>query len=47
MSEAMGSTLAETLEREAAVQAEMAGSPDFMEGVQAFLDKRPARFTGR
>jgi 2-(1,2-epoxy-1,2-dihydrophenyl)acetyl-CoA isomerase len=47
MSEAMGSTLGETLEREAAVQAEMAGSPDFEEGVQAFLDKRPARFTGR
>ena len=47
MSEAMGSTLGETLEREAAVQAEMAGSPDFEEGVQAFLDKRPARFIGR
>ena len=47
LSQAMGSTLAETLEREAVVQAEMAGSPDFVEGVQAFLDKRPARFTGR
>jgi 2-(1,2-epoxy-1,2-dihydrophenyl)acetyl-CoA isomerase len=47
MSDAVGSTLAETLEREAVVQAEMAGSPDFVEGVQAFLDKRPARFTGR
>jgi 2-(1,2-epoxy-1,2-dihydrophenyl)acetyl-CoA isomerase len=47
LSEAMGSTLAETLEREAVAQAEMAGSPDFAEGVQAFIDKRPARFTGR
>ena len=47
LSAAEGSTLAETLEREAVAQAEMAASPDFAEGVQAFLDKRPARFTGR
>ena len=36
----------EQLELEAAVQQEMAGSADFMEGVSAFLGKRPAEFTG-
>jgi len=35
------------LELEAAIQQEMAGSPDFAEGVTAFLQKRPAAFTGR
>jgi 2-(1,2-epoxy-1,2-dihydrophenyl)acetyl-CoA isomerase len=36
----------EQLELEATVQAEMARTPDFIEGVSAFVQKRPARFTG-
>jgi 2-(1,2-epoxy-1,2-dihydrophenyl)acetyl-CoA isomerase len=36
----------EQLELEAAIQQEMAASGDFMEGVQAFLGKRPPGFTG-
>ena len=39
--------LADQLELEATVQQEMAGSADFLEGVGAFLEKRPARFSGR
>jgi 2-(1,2-epoxy-1,2-dihydrophenyl)acetyl-CoA isomerase len=35
------------LELEADVQREMAHSDDFVEGVTAFLQKRPARFAGR
>jgi 2-(1,2-epoxy-1,2-dihydrophenyl)acetyl-CoA isomerase len=35
------------LELEARVQREMAGSDDFLEGVAAFLQKRPAEFRGR
>jgi 2-(1,2-epoxy-1,2-dihydrophenyl)acetyl-CoA isomerase len=38
--------LAEQLELEASLQHELAGSADFGEGVLAFLEKRPARFTG-
>ena len=34
------------LELEAQVQREMAGSDDFLEGVAAFLQKRPAEFRG-
>jgi 2-(1,2-epoxy-1,2-dihydrophenyl)acetyl-CoA isomerase len=37
----------EQLGLEADVQQEMAGSPDFYEGVAAFVEKRPAAFEGR
>ena len=36
----------EQLDLEATIQQEAAASGDFMEGVQAFLEKRPARFGG-
>jgi 2-(1,2-epoxy-1,2-dihydrophenyl)acetyl-CoA isomerase len=39
--------MGEQLELEAQVQREMAHSDDFLEGVTAFLQKRPARFAGR
>lgn len=40
------STFAEQLELEATTQAELTRTPDFHEGVAAFLEKREAEFTG-
>jgi len=40
-------TLAEQLLVEAHMQGELGQSRDFMEGVSAFLEKRPAKFEGR
>lgn len=40
-------SLDETLERELWLQRELADTADSQEGIQAFLDKRPARFEGR
>jgi len=37
----------EQLELEAQIQREMAGSDDFLEGAMAFVEKRPARYSGR
>jgi 2-(1,2-epoxy-1,2-dihydrophenyl)acetyl-CoA isomerase len=37
----------EQLELEARLQQEMVGSDDFVEGATAFVEKRPARFSGR
>ncbi len=39
--------MAEQLELEARLQHEMATTQDFVEGATAFVEKRPARFTGR
>ncbi len=39
--------MAEQLELEAQIQREMAGGEDFIEGVTAFVEKRPPRFHGR
>jgi len=36
----------EQLELEAQIQREMSGSQDFVEGALAFMQKRPARFSG-
>ena len=42
-----GNGFAEQLEVEAQLQAQAFRTADHKEGVQAFLDKRPARFTGQ
>jgi len=47
MSQACTSSLAEQLEHEAAAQAGLADSADFLEGIAAFREKRPARFGSR
>jgi 2-(1,2-epoxy-1,2-dihydrophenyl)acetyl-CoA isomerase len=44
---AYGRTLPEQLLEEAHLQGELGRSRDFMEGVAAFLQKRPAKFEGR
>jgi 2-(1,2-epoxy-1,2-dihydrophenyl)acetyl-CoA isomerase len=41
------STLQQQLQLEAAIQQEQAVTDDFVEGVTAFLQKRPAAFQGR
>ena len=42
----MYSTMAQQLEFEASIQREMGVSADFAEGLAAFLEKRPTKFTG-
>ena len=46
LDDAESTTFAEQLELEATTQAEMTRTPDFSEGVSAFLGKREAAFTG-
>src|SRR4051794_11907142 len=43
---ARGNTLADQLELEASLQVVAAGTADFAEGLGAFRDKRPPRFSG-
>ncbi len=41
------SRMEEQLELEAQIQREMSASEDFLEGAMAFVEKRPARFSGK
>lgn len=43
---AMQNTLAEQLQLEASLQGSLGLSSDYREGVRAFIEKRPARFSG-
>jgi 2-(1,2-epoxy-1,2-dihydrophenyl)acetyl-CoA isomerase len=47
LNRSLENTLDAQLDAERDLQRIAARSPDFQEGVAAFLDKRPARFTGR
>jgi 2-(1,2-epoxy-1,2-dihydrophenyl)acetyl-CoA isomerase len=47
MAASLDNGLDEQLAVEARLQGEAGRSPDYAEGVAAFLEKRPARFTGR
>jgi 2-(1,2-epoxy-1,2-dihydrophenyl)acetyl-CoA isomerase len=47
LNQAAYARLAEQLELEAELQQQRAESGDFSEGVRAFLEKRPAQFTGK
>jgi 2-(1,2-epoxy-1,2-dihydrophenyl)acetyl-CoA isomerase len=47
MREAARTDLGDAMEREADLQDEAAATRDHLEGVMAFLEKRPAHFTGR
>ena len=44
MRESLGRSLSEQLDAEAASFSACAGTPDFAEGIAAFLEKRPAQF---
>jgi 2-(1,2-epoxy-1,2-dihydrophenyl)acetyl-CoA isomerase len=47
MNRSLGNTLDEQLKLEAESVADCAASPDFVEGVTAFLEKRKAEFNRR